>query len=337
MKRFSLFTVVGVTVFIAAFILFEGSEISWAQKSVRISIATGGTGGVWYPYGGAMANVISKYLSEVEATAEVTAASVDNARLLGAGKVEVAFIFGDVGYDAYTGKGVFKEKIPAMRCIASLYPSVTHIVTREGTGIEKVTDLKGKRISTGAPGSATEVIANRILEAYGVDPDRDIKKDRLSVAESVGALKDRKVDAFFWTGGIPTSAIMDVCATPGIKAKLIENAEALPKLISKYGPIYYKSICPKNTYPGIDYDLATVTAGNFLSCLEKVDEKLVYNIIKVLFDHRDELIKTHKVALQLKLEDAIEGSPYPYHPGQSSITKKKGSGNKGCGYLVLRN
>jgi uncharacterized protein len=323
-KRSSLITVVGVTVLLISFILFASSEISWAQKSVRISIATGGTGGVWYPYGGAMANVISKYLPEVEATAEVTAASVDNARLLGAGKVDVAFIFGDVGYDAYMGKGVFKEKIPTMRCIASLYPSVTHIVSREGTGIEKVTDLKGKRISTGAPGSATEVIANRILEAYGVDPDRDIKKDRLSVAESVGALKDRKVDAFFWTGGIPTSAIMDICATPGIKAKLIENAEALPKLISKYGPIYYKSICPKNTYPGIDYDLATVTAGNFLSCLEKVDEKLVYTIIKTLFDHRDDLIKTHKVALQLKLEDAIEGSPYPYHPGAIKYYKEKG-------------
>jgi TRAP transporter TAXI family solute receptor len=322
-KKVSLFRVVGVTVFVAAFILFNGPEISWAQKTVRISIATGGTGGVWYPYGGVMANVISKYLPDVEATAEVTAASVDNALLLGAKKVDLAFMFGDVGYEAYTAKGRFKEKIP-MRCLASLYPSITHIVCLEGKGINSVSDLKGKRISTGAPGSATEVVACRILEAYGINPEKDVTRDRLSAGESAGALKDRKIEAYFWVGGIPTSSVVDLAATPGIKIKLLDHAEAIDKMVAKYGPIYYKNVCPAKTYPHVDYDVTTVTAGNFLTCLEKTDEKLAYNIVKVLFEHKSKLEAGHKMAQQLTLESAVLGSPYPFHPGAIKFYKEKG-------------
>ncbi len=321
-KRIPLFMAIGV-VFLVLFVLFSRPEISWAQKAIKISIATGGTGGVWYPYGGIMANIISKHLPDVEATAEVTAASVDNALLLGKGKVDLAFMFGDVGYEAYTGKGRFKEKIP-MRCLASLYPSITHIVCLEGKGINSVRDLKGKRISTGAPGSATEVVALRVLEAYGIDPEKDVTRDRLSASESAGALKDRKIDAYFWTGGIPTSSVTDLAATPGIKIKLLDHAEAVDKMIAKYGPIYYKNICPAKTYPHVDYDVVTVTAGNFLTCLEKMDEQLVYRIVKVLFEHKSELEAGHKVAKQLTLESAVLGAPYPFHPGAIKFYKEKG-------------
>jgi TRAP transporter TAXI family solute receptor len=323
MKRVSLFMVIGIIVFATTFILIGAPEISQAQKTVRISIATGGTGGVWYPYGGIMANVISKYLPDVEATAEVTAASVDNAKLLGADKVDLAFMFGDVGYEAYMGKGRFKEKIP-MRCLASLYPSITHIVCLEGRGINSVRDLRGKRISTGAPGSATEVVACRVLEAYGIDPEKDVTRDRLSASESAGALKDRKIEAYFWVGGIPTSSVVDLAATPGIKIKLLGHAGAVDKMIAKYGPIYYKNVCPAKTYPHVDYDVTTVTAGNFLTCLEKTDEKLAYSITKVLFDHKSDLEAGHKVAKQLTLESAVLGSPYPFHPGAIKFYKEKG-------------
>ncbi len=322
-KSLSFSRVVRVGIFVIVFILIGAPEILWAQKAIKISIATGGTGGVWYPYGGGMANIISKYLPDVEATAEVTAASVDNAFLLGKGKVDLAFMFGDVGYEAYMGIGRFKEKIP-MRCLASLYPSITHIVCLEGKGINSVKDLKGKRISTGAPGSATEVVACRILEAYGIDPEKDVKRDRLSASESAGALKDRKIDAYFWTGGIPTSSVVDLAATPGIKIKLLDHGEVIDKMIAKYGPIYYKNICPAKTYPYVDYDVTTVTAGNFLTCLEKTDERLAYSIIKVLFDHKKELETSHKVAQQLTLESAVLGSPYPFHPGAIKFYKEKG-------------
>src|SRR5512136_1137514 len=163
---------------------------AWAQKTVRLSVATGGTGGVYYPLGGGMANVLSKYIPYAEATAEVTTASVDNCRLIGAGKGELALIMADTGWDAYQGRAQFKEKVP-LRTVAVLYPNNMHVVTLEGKGIEKVTDLKGKRVSTGAPGSGTEVMALRVIEAFGLDPTKDMTRDKLGVSESAGALKDR--------------------------------------------------------------------------------------------------------------------------------------------------
>jgi uncharacterized protein len=210
-----------------------------------------------------------------------------------------------------------------MRNIAALYASVTHIVCVDGKGIESVKDLKGKRVSTGAPGSATEIVGNRILEAYGIDPQKDVKRDRLSVAESVGALRDGKIDAFFWVGGIPTAAIMDLCATPGMKVRLLSHGDVLPKMNAKYGPIYFKTVCPPNTYRGIDYEVTTVCAGNFLVCHEKMDEKIVYAVLKALFDHKPELETIHKVAKDLRLETAVEGSPFPFHPGAIKFYKEK--------------
>ena len=196
MRRKLIFGLIMVMVFM--------TSAAWAQKSVRLSIATGGTGGVYYPLGGGMANILSKYIPYLEATAEVTTASVDNCLLVGRGKTELALIMVDVGLDAYQGKGKFKEKIP-LRTVAVLYPNNMHVVTLEGKGIEKVTDLKGKRVSTGAPGSGTEVKAERVLEAYGLVPDKDMIRDKLGASESAGALKDRKIDAYFWDGGLPTA------------------------------------------------------------------------------------------------------------------------------------
>jgi uncharacterized protein len=228
-----------------------------------------------------------------------------------------------VGWDALNGQGVFKSKIP-LRNLAALYPSITHIVCVDGKAIKSVADLKGKRISTGAPGSATEVVANRILEAYSLDPQKDLKRDRLSVAESAGALKDGKIDAFFWVGGIPTAAIMDLCATPGMKVRLLSHGDALPKMTAKYGPIYFKTVCPANTYRGIDYEVTTVCAGNFLVCHENMDEKVVYSVLKALFDHKPELETIHKVAKDLTLDAAIVGSPFPFHPGAVKFYKERG-------------
>jgi uncharacterized protein len=294
-----------------------------AEKVRRISIASGGTGGVWYPYGGAMAAFISKHLPGVEATAEVTAAAVDNAKLLAAQKVDLAIMLGDVGYDAYMGTGGFKSKIP-IRNIAGLYSSITHIITVDGNGIKSVKDLKGKRVSVGAPGSATEIVATRILEAFGLDVQKDVKRDRLSVSESAGALKDGKIDAFFWVGGIPTAAVMDVASSPGIKIRMLSSAEVLPKMVAKYGPIYFKTVCPPNTYRGVDYDVATVCAGNFLVTHEKMDDKFVYDVLKTLFDYKAELVAIHKVAKDFTLEMAVEGSPFPFHPAAVKFYKERG-------------
>jgi len=295
----------------------------WAQKSVRLSIATGGTGGVYYPLGGGMANVISKYIPYAEATAEVTTASVDNCLLVGMGKADLALIMADVGWDAYQGRGKFKEKIP-LRTVAVLYPNNMHIVTLEGKGIEKVSDLKGKRVSTGAPGSGTEVKALRVMEAYGLDPDKDMKKDRLGVSESAGALKDRKIDAFFWDGGLPTAAVIDLAATPGIKIKIISHGDAVPKMREKYGPLYVKGIIPAKTYPGQDVDVEMAVVWNLLVCNEKMKGDVAYDIVKTLFDRKPELVASHRDARYLSLEPQVGGSPIPLHPGVIRYFTEKG-------------
>jgi len=273
--------------------------------------------------GGGMANILSKYIPYLEATAEVTTASVDNCRLVAAGKADLAFIMADTGWDAYMGREKFKEKIP-LRTVAVLYPNNMHIVTVEGTGIEKVSDLKGKRVSTGAPGSGTEIKGLRILEAYGLDPDKDMKRDKLGVAESAGALKDRKIDAFFWDGGLPTAAVTDLGATPGIKIKLISHADAVPKMREKYGPLYVKGIIPAKTYPGQTADVPMAVVWNLLVCHEKMKGDVAYDIVKTIFDHKPELIASHKDARYLSLEPQVGGSPIPLHPGAIRYFTEKG-------------
>jgi len=294
------------------------------QKSIRLSIATGGTGGVYYPLGGGLANVLSYTLPDVEATAEVTSASVDNIKLVGAGKADIAFTLADTAADGYNGVGKFKEKVP-IRAIAVLYANKSQWVTMEGTGVEKIQDLKGRRISTGAPGSGTEVIALRILEAYGIDPNKDVKREKLSVAESASALKDRKIDAFFWSGGVPTAAVTDLAATPGVKVKLLDHAGAVPAMVKKNGSLYVKGVIPAKSYPGQVKDVEVADVWNLLVVNEKMDEKLVYRIVKTLFEKKADLVAVHQEAKNLDLATQYDGgSPVPFHPGAMKYFAEKG-------------
>ncbi|NTU60118.1 MAG: TAXI family TRAP transporter solute-binding subunit [Deltaproteobacteria bacterium] len=295
-----------------------------AQQKTRLSIATGGTGGVYYPLGGAIANVLTKHVPNVEATAEVTSASVDNLKLVGAGKADVAFSLADTAWEGYIGAGKFPAKVP-VRAIAVLYPNKTQVVTLEGKGIAKMADLKGKRLSTGAAGSGTEIIAMRLLEAYGIDPDKDVKREKLSVAESVGALKDGKIDAFIWSGGVPTAAITDLAATPGLKAKLLDHADAAPNMAKKHGPLYVTDTIPAKTYPGQDKDVQIVAVWNVLAVNEKMDEKMAYDVTRAIFEHKPDIVAVHKEALGIVLENQLKGgSPIPFHPGALKYFTEKG-------------
>ena len=307
------------------FTLSFGSSGEAQSKAVRLSIGTGGTGGVYYPLGGGMANVISRYIPNTEATAEVTAGSVDNCKLIQIGKAELALIMADIGYDAWKGLGRFKAGgVIPIRTIGVIYSNYMHFVTVEGSGIKSVSDLKGKRVSTGSPGSGTEVKTMRVLESYGIDGEKDIKRDRLGVAESAGALKDRKIDAFTWDGGLPTAAVLDLAATPGIKIKVLNNADHLDKLTQKYGPVYFKLSIPKAIYPGMDADVQVVCVANLLICHEKMDAGLAYNITKVLLEHQPELVAVHKEAQNFTLATAAVGSSLPFHPGAIKYYQEKG-------------
>ncbi len=295
-----------------------------AAAQLRLSIATGGTGGVYYPLGGALANVLSKNIPGVEATAEVTSASVDNIKLVGAGKVDVAFTLADTAADGFNGVGKFKEKVP-VRTVAVLYANKSQWVTVEGTGVERIQDLKGRRIGTGAPGSGTETIALRILEAYGIDPDKDVKREKLSVAESVNALKDRKIDAFFWSGGVPTAAVTDLAATPGMKIKLLDHADAIPAMVKKYGPLYVKGTIPAGSYPGQAKDAHVADVWNLLVVNENMDEKLAHDIAKAVFEKKADLAAVHAEGKNIELARQYEvGSPVPFHPGAEWYLAEKG-------------
>jgi TRAP transporter TAXI family solute receptor len=207
-----------------------------------------------------------------------------------------------------------------------LYSSPNQIVTLEGAGINKVADLRGKRVSTGAPGSGAEVISFRILEAAGLDMAKDIRRERLSVAESAGALKDRKIDAFIGGfSGIPSSAVLDVATTPGIKMKLIADGELLEKIINKYGPSYFKSVIPKGTYPGMTQSVSVISVATLLVCHEQMEERLAYDIVKTLIEHQEDMKLVHKeVGEQITLEKVVIGSSIPYHAGAIKYYKEKG-------------
>ena len=311
------------TALVAAVAAF-GMAAGHAQDKKRISIGTGGTGGVYYPLGGGLAAAISKYVPGVEATAEVTAGSVANMQLIGAGRSELAFTMADTAWDAHNGLDKFKEKKVGLRTMAVFYPNRMHVVTVEGSGVNKFADLKGKRVSTGAPVSGTEVMANRLLDALGVGPN-DFTRERLSVAESVNALKDGKIDAFFWVGGVPTAALSDLANTPGKKIKLIDHGDGADPMAKKYGPIYLKNRILANAYPGETRDTSNVDVWNLLVVPENADEKLVYEITKTLFEKKEDLVKVHKDAGFLDLANQMTGaSPIPFHPGSLRYFKEKG-------------
>src|SRR5262245_6830342 len=311
------------TAFISALVITAGPALA-EQKSIRLSVVTGGTGGVYYPLGGGLANVLSKSIPGLEATAEVTSASVDNIKLIGAGKADVAFTLADTASEGYNGTGKFKEKVP-VRALAVLYANKSQWVTVEGTGIAKMQDLKGRRIGTGAPGSGTELIALRILEAYGIDPEKEVRREKLSVAESVNALKDKKIEAFFWSGGVPTAAVTDLAATPGTKVKLLDHAEVLPILVKKYGPLYAKGIIPAKSYPGQDKHVQVIDVWNPLVVHEKMNEKLAHDITQVVFEHKADLAAVHSEGANIDLSKQYElGSPIPFHPGAVRYFTEKG-------------
>jgi TRAP transporter TAXI family solute receptor len=295
-----------------------------AAQTKTLAIATGGTGGIFFPLGGGLANLLSKQLPQTQATAEVTGGSVDNIKLLETGQAELGFMTGDVAADAVRGEGKFKQVVP-LRTIAAIYSSPVHVVTITGTGIEKFEDLKGKRISSGAPGSATETQTFRLLEAAGLDKDRDVKRERLSVAESGSALKDRKIDAFFWGGGVPTAAVTDLAATPGVTIKLIDIDHLLAPIVKKYGQIFAPSVIKAGSYPGQTTDNKGFAAWNQIMATDKMSDEMAYAITKIIFEYKDELVAVHKEASNIDLATQTQAqSPAPYHPGALKYLQEKG-------------
>ena len=306
-------------------LFLAGLALSLSAQAQNISIATGGTGGVYYPLGGGMASVLSKHVPGMQATAEVTGGSVDNLKLIGSGKPYIALTMTDATLDAYRGEDKFKGNKVPVKTLMILYPNRMHVVSIEGRGVAKMADLKGKRVSTGSPGSATEVMAFRVIEAAGLDKDKDLKRERLGVAESVNAIKDGKIDAFFWVGGLPTAAVTDLANTPGTKLRMVDHAETVAAMNKKYGDLYVEDAIPKDVYKGMDADNKQATVMNILVAHESMSDATAYSIVKTIFDKRDDLIAVHKEAMNFKLENQkTAASPIPFHPGALKYFAEKG-------------
>jgi uncharacterized protein len=288
----------------------------------RLSIATGGTSGVYFVYGGGLAKEISSNLKGYKATAETTSASVDNLILIKDGSSDIAFTLADTALDAVKGREAFKEKVP-MRVLAQIYDNYTQVVAKAGSGIKTVEDLKGKRVSVGAPNSGTEVIADRVLEAAGMDPKGDIKRQGLGVEESVAAMKDGTIDAFFWSGGLPTGAITDLVTSD--KITLLDTTVYTDKLTAKYGDVYRNDTIPKGTYKGVDKDVPTIAVPNYLVVSEKMDDKLAHDLTKLLFEQKKNLVAVHPEAKNLDPEKGAEViSPIELHPGAKQYFDEQG-------------
>jgi TRAP transporter TAXI family solute receptor len=294
-------------------------------QSRQLVIATGGTGGVYYPLAGGFGAILAKEAPGTTATAEVTGGSVDNMKLIGAQKADVAFTQVDTAVDALNGVDKFTSGKVPVRSLVVMYPNIMQIVTLESTGITKFEDLKGKRVSTGSPGSGTEIYAFRLIEAAGLDKDKDMKRERLGAAESANALKDGKIEAFFFVAGVPTSAITDVAATPNVKMRLIDHDQLIPKIVAKYGAVYAASTIPPGSYPNQSTASKSTAVWNIMAVHEKMGEDLAYTLAKTMLEKRDDLAKVHKEGGNIVAANQKNANAgIPWHPGALKYFTEKG-------------
>ncbi|MFZ4441142.1 MAG: TAXI family TRAP transporter solute-binding subunit [Syntrophales bacterium] len=317
---------IAVSLFITAGVYAQQPK----QEKLSFSIVTGGTGGVWYPLGGAIGGVIGKYVPNTEASSEATTAAIDNMKLLGAGKAGMAF-----AYDYHIG-WANDGKVPGIpakhkiRLVMGFYEQPLHIVTTSTTGITTVMQLKGKRVSVGAPNSGTEEQADYVLKALGMDWNKDIKKEKLGAGESVAALKDGKIDAFFWSGAVPTGSIIDMASTPGTKMVLLPIGGETADRIMKGNPgVFHKMVFAKGSYAGVERDIEALGITAVLQAMDTFPAERLYQILKAIFDNKAELAAVWKGATTLTPAMAV-GQVTPdalkyLHPGAQKFFKEKGA------------
>ena len=296
-----------------------------AASKLRLSIATGGTGGVYFPYGGGLARVLSQKVPGLQVTAEVTGGSVDNIKLLAAGDADIGFSTVDSAVDGIKGVGAYADTGPQqVAALAVLYDSFVHLVVRADTKVTQVHQLKGKRISVGSAGSSTEALADRIIAAAGLVPSRDVTRENLSVSESAAALNDGKIDAFFWIGGLPTSAVTDLVTTGRVKTRFVATAYLLPALNKKHPGLYRSFTLPKGVYANAPADVPGIGVSNLLIVAADMKAETVNKILAGMFDNLAEVRKIHPDAKGLTLAGAAAKTAIAFHPAAVAFYKARG-------------
>ena len=294
---------------------------SVAMAGEKLILATGGTAGTYYPYGGAMSKIWNSKIPGMNVTAQATGASVENVRLMNKDEVELALVQSDTIDFAFKAQETFKEKLTKMAVVAVLYPELIHIVVRGDLGIQSFSGLRGKKIGVGAPGSGTEANYRQLLDLYKISKD-DVSAQYLSFAESADQFKDNRIDAFMVTGGVPTSAIMDVATQRSIKILPIEDT-MLSILTNKY-PFLSAAVIPANSYKGVTTDVKTAAVNAVLIAHPKLSDDVVYSLTKALFENQAELASAHAKGKVLSLQGAVVGVSIPFHPGAAKYFKEKG-------------
>jgi TRAP transporter TAXI family solute receptor len=290
--------------------------------TTQLSIATGGTSGVYYPLGGGVSQVIRSYVPGHDATVQETAASVDNMKLIANGGAQLAFALADTAADAVEGRGEFEGAAVNACTLGRLYDNYTQVVTSSGSGITTIEELSGKRVSLGSQGSGTEVIALRILEAAGIDPDADIEREQLALDETVNALRDGTLKAGFWSGGLPTGGLTDY-ATGGDMV-LIPTADYTDQLAETHGPFYLTADIPAGTYDGQDEAVPTIVVPNVLVANKDMAEDLQRQITEAIFEHKDELVAVHSAAEALDPATAGDVEFMDVCPGAQAYFDEQG-------------
>jgi TRAP transporter TAXI family solute receptor len=286
----------------------------------RLSIATGNTSGVYYQLGGGLARLVGEHLPGYEATAEATSASVENIQRVVRGDSDLAFTLADSAADAVNGSGAFSSPQP-LRALARLYDNHTQVAARAGSGIGSVADMKGKRVSTGSPNSGTEVIALRLLQAAGLDPDKDVERQALGLTETVQGMKDGTIDAMFWSGGLPTSGVTDLTSSLKGKVAFVPLADLLPELQRRHGPVYARGTIPADVYKQ-PADVATISVANLLIVNQGMSDRLAADLARLLFEHKAELEKVHPAAKGISRDSAGETAPVRLHPGAEGYLRE---------------
>ena len=298
-----------IHVFAASALVAAGPALAQEQ----LSIATGGTGGVYYPMGGGLAEIINAHVEGFSATAEVTGASVENMGLIATGEADLALALADTVQQAYEGTARFEDQqLDMVRGLASMYANMVQIVALEASGITSLEDLRGRRVSVGAPGSGTEVNAQAILNANGITYD-DIDEQRLNFNETADALANGDIDAGFWSVGAPTSSILNLATTNNIV--IIELTDEEIAAAQETDSTFARTTLPGGTYDGAPDDIAVLGIPNVLVVSSEMDDDLAYEITKAMFENIAALQAVHPAANETTVEFTMEATPVPLHPG----------------------
>ncbi|MFZ5508730.1 MAG: TAXI family TRAP transporter solute-binding subunit [Pseudomonadota bacterium] len=287
-----------------------------------INVLTGGTSGVYYPLGVALTQIYGKAIPEAKSSVQATKASAENLNLLQAGRGEIAFTLGDALSDAWKGEeeAGFKAPLKKLRGVAGIYPNYIQIVASADSGIKTLADLKGKRISVGAPKSGTELNARAILKAAGLSYKDFAKVEYLPFGESVELMKNRQLDVTLQSAGLGVASLRDLATSVKIVVVPIPA-----DVVAKVGdPAYQPATIPAKTYEGQNADVPTVAIANFLVTHEGVPADLVYKMTKAMYDNLDQLVAAHAAAKAIKRENALKGMPVPLHPGAEKYYREVG-------------